>query len=519
VFETTYPGTVDKKNKHVKIGLVYLVSTKSFLTIPTMNSLATLAMIYALITAGSAGILYFSFKACIDYSGRYFLLAESAMLLSLLAIILSNAGVVYQTPMVLFVSNFFMLSSEVSIAFSLYSLTRTIKINAYSWAILGVAAYAGLIEISRDEAYTRFPVALMGFSSMALAFLTWRICKLIQSSQTEDNTLGSNQFLDWITKIEIGLGLFAAFRLFGAFLATPMNPHNPTPMATLLYALFVVMNVFRYIAYQSLRISWVDPRTNQTNPLNKKLASTFEEKDYLLRSLISSNRVIGVSALASSLAHQLSQPLTAIGLQTETLKRDLVKTGNHEKMVVALDKVTMQLSKLSGLVKNLRQLFDKQSYKLNEVELSAITNEVLELIEPTLKSNKIRLNKTFNSNPVILGDAIQIQQVLINIFNNAVDAIIIANSKSKEIKLTIASDKRFAIISVEDTGAGIDTNDLPAIFNLYKTTKAKGLGVGLWLTKTIIDKHHGKVSASNNTNGGAIFTVQIPLANKDSNKP
>ena len=86
-------------------------------------------MIYALITAGSGGVLYFSFKGRIDRSGRYFLLAEAAMLLALLAIIMSNAGVVYQTPMVLFISNFFMLTSEVSIAFSLYSLTHSIKMN------------------------------------------------------------------------------------------------------------------------------------------------------------------------------------------------------------------------------------------------------------------------------------------------------------------------------------------------------------------------------------------------------
>jgi len=480
-----------------------------------MNSLATLAMIYALITAGSGGVLYFSFKGRIDRSGRYFLLAEAAMLLALLAIIMSNAGVVYQTPMVLFISNFFMLTSEVSIAFSLYSLTHSIKMNTYSWAILGVAAYAGLIELTRHGIDTRFPVGLMGFASMFLAFLTWRICKLAQSDQSEDNTLGSNQFLGWITTIEIGLGLFATFRLLSAFSVTPMNPRSPTLIFTVLYACFVVLNIFRYIAYQSLRISWVDNQAN-ANPLNKNLAKTIEEKDKLLRGLIASNRVIGVSALASSLAHQLSQPLTAIGLQTETLKRDLVKTGDHEKMVVALDKVTTQLGKLSGLVKNLRQLFDKRGYTFTKVELPAITDEILELIEQTLKSNKIRLNKTYNSNPIVLGDAIQIQQVLINLFNNAIDAIVSANAKSKEIKLSINSNEQFAIISVEDTGNGIDASVLSSIFDLYKTTKAKGLGVGLWLSKTIINKHHGSITATNSPNGGAVFTIQIPLADEKS---
>ena len=116
----------------------------------------------------------------------------------------------------------------------------------------------------------------------------------------------------------------------------------------------------------------------------------------------------------------------------------------------------------------------------------------------------------------MLGDAIQIQQVLINLFNNAIDAIANDNSSRREIKLTIVSDHQFASISIEDTGTGIDPNLLPTIFELYKTTKAEGLGVGLWLSKTIMDKHHGRISASNSADGGAIFTVQIPLAEKTS---
>jgi C4-dicarboxylate-specific signal transduction histidine kinase len=165
-------------------------------------------------------------------------------------------------------------------------------------------------------------------------------------------------------------------------------------------------------------------------------------------------------------------------------------------------------------VKNLRQLFNARDYELDEIDLQRVTNEILEIIEPTLKSKKIRLNKTFNANPLVLGDSIQIQQVLINLFNNATDAIECSNPELREIKLTISADKAFAVISIEDSGSGIEPSQLPHLFELYKTTKKDGLGVGLWLSKTIIDKHHGTISAANHMHGGAIFTLQIPLAHQ-----
>lgn len=447
-----------------------------------------------------------------DASGRYFFLGELFILPLLLSFILINLDRSYERPAVFFVINTFSWISQINVLFSFYALDHKTKTNKYILAVFSGLIYASLIEICRHVNPTLKPITLISSSFEAIfALWAYALCKSIQNDALKDNL-----FLNWIRKIEIGLGLLAAIRVASCFTNTPINARIPSTTVTIFYALFVALNIFRYIAYQSLRISWVDATANHANALNKNLTQAVEEKDKLLRGLIASNRVIGISALASSLSHQLSQPLTAIGLQTETLKRDLVKSGKDEKTVAALDKMSLQLGKLSALVKNLRQLFNARNYTFDKVRLQTITDELLEIIEPTLKAKKIHLTKTFNSNPVALGDAIQIQQVLINLFNNAIDAIANGNPERREIKLTIASDHQFASISIEDTGAGIDPNLLPTMFELYKTTKAEGLGVGLWLSKTIVDKHHGKISASNSADGGAIFTVQIPLAEKTS---
>jgi len=196
------------------------------------------------------------------------------------------------------------------------------------------------------------------------------------------------------------------------------------------------------------------------------------------------------------------------------LKRDLIKSGENQKTVAALDKMALQLGKLSALVKNLRQLFNARGYQFEKVELPKISDEIIEIIEPTLKAKKIIMSKSVTANAVVIGDAIQIQQVLINLLNNAVDAIESANTQDREIKLSISSNAEFAEIAIEDTGAGIAPDVLPSIFELYKSTKESGLGVGLWLSKTIVDKHDGTISVANSASGGATFTVQLPLATK-----
>jgi C4-dicarboxylate-specific signal transduction histidine kinase len=280
----------------------------------------------------------------------------------------------------------------------------------------------------------------------------------------------------------------------------------------LLYAIFVALSIFRYIAYMSLRISWVDPRSQAPNRLNRNLAKALEERDQLVRGLMTSNRMLGLSALASSLVHQLSQPLTGISLQAEAIKRKLSQTEQNESAITSIDKISLQLGKLSELVTNLRKLFSADHDQFESLRLQQLSDEMIEIMELTLKNKKIHFEKNYLANPVVWGDAIQIQQVLINMFNNAIDALTSSNLEPKEIKLVINQQEGFAILSIADTGTGIDPAILPTMFELYQTTKQTGLGVGLWLSKTIIQKHNGTMTASNGTPRGAIFEIRLPLA-------
>ena len=473
-----------------------------------MNALAALGITYLIITICSASILYFSFNGKIDASGKYFFLGELTIIPGIIGVVLGNLNSEFVASPFFFVINTAVWCSHVCVLFSIYALSSNAHNKKFLWAIASSIIYASAIEVVRHtNASVQATTLMASIADASFSIWTYAICK-----NTQNDELKKNLFFNWIKNIELMLGLFALVRLISCFTAdTPINARFPTPTIITFYILYLILNVFRYISYQSLRISWIDYRTYSVNPLNRNLAVVTQEKNNLLQGLIASNRVIGIGALASSLAHQLSQPLTGIGLQIETLRRDLSKTSHNQEAIGALDKVNAQLRKLSGLVKNLRQLFNANNLDFHEVDLVATTNELLEIIEPTLESKRIVLTKELGHNITILGDAIQIQQVLINLINNAIDAIAIANTASREIKLTITPKDQFAVIEVEDSGAGIEQDLLPSVFELFKTTKKDGLGVGLWLSQTIIQKHHGNIMAANSPNGGALFTIQLPL--------
>lgn len=472
-----------------------------------MNNFALVLVMPALLTLGSAATLFFSFKGRVDTSGKYFLLAELLMLLVLILVIATNIYPKFATPTVFYISNLSALMSEVAIFFSIKTLAKKIKFKKFVFVTVPTMLYCVLIEYFRVYLDPKSPVLFLSIFSIAFAIATYEACKT-----AKNNNLETSLFIKWIAYLELGLTLAHSLRFASYFADNPIVPRNPTTAHILIFSIYLVFNLFRYISYQSLRISWVDPTATNENPLNRSLVKLIKEKNQFLQGLISSNRALGISALANSLAHQLSQPITGVILQTETVKRDLIDLGNQGNSVQTLNSVTEQLVKLSALVTNLRKLFGAQELEFRPFNVQEACDEVLELINPTLEAENIFLKKLYKSNPTVFGNSIQIQQVLINIFNNAIDAIESSGKLPKEVSLIVSNYKAVAVISIQDTGGGIAPNVAPTIFELYQSTKKDGLGIGLWLSKTIIDKHNGEITASNAPQGGAIFEIRIPFA-------
>jgi signal transduction histidine kinase len=468
-----------------------------------MNPIVVIAVIWCLITIGSSCILYFSFKSKVDLSGRYFLLSES--------LIASNVYPETQNHVVYVIGYGFFIAAGISVAFSIATLTKNVKVSNFFISISIGVLYSILMELCRRYNPV-YPTLLFAVASFVIALITYQICNSVP-----DPELKSNLFLKWIKYIQVALFCFAGLRFLSILLGYQISAENPSPQLSLIYSINAALNIFRYIAYQSLRISWIDPKRNLENPLNRNLSKIAAEKDLFIHGLISSNRALGISALANSLAHQLSQPITGIILQTESVKRDLKEQKGQESSIRTLDTVTGELSRLSELVGSLRQLFNSKELEFQSIDLQKTCKAVLEIIEPALKSKNINLVAQFESCPKISGNAAQIQQVLINLLNNASDAIVASDTLNKEIHLTVSADNNHSIISIQDTGSGIKPEIQPTLFELYKTTKPDGLGIGLWLCKEIIERHGGIITAANSKQGGAIFEIKLKLSQEPRN--
>lgn len=475
-----------------------------------MNAFVLLLTLFGVMTLGSASVLYFSFKGKVDASGKYFLGAESMILLVIILVIITNLDPSFQSTTILFVSNLLNTTSELAVLFSLYALSNKPHRIKFLILIGLLVLFCMFIEYARTNLDPNLPALVTAIYTATMALLTYAICKL-----PSNKDLKSNLFLRWIGYIEIGLFCIAVVRIGSYFLGLPIVPRQPTPPIALLYVLFISLSIFRYVFYQSLRISWVNPDASATNPLNQNLANAIREKNKLLEDLISSNRKIGIGALASSLAHQLSQPITGLSFQIHTAKHDLLKIHDAKNSIRILDKASIELEKLTNLVGGLRRLFGDKENQFEKINLIETCNTAIDFIEPTLQSNEITLIKKYSANPTILGNPIQVQQVLINIFNNAIYAIAAAHPQDRKITIDISQSDSSAIIHILDSGPGIDQEILPEIFELYRTSKREGLGVGLWLSKTIIEKHQGIIRASNRLNSGAIFEIEIPLDKSD----
>ena len=431
------------------------------------------------------------------------------MLMAILKVIATNLYPELVVAPFLFASNLLHMSSEIAVIFSLVGLSRNyLKIKHYFYAIGCSALYCLLIEYSRAFINPNLPHALFpAFSFVAAMAAFWSI------KQETDAELASNSFLKWIAYLEVGIAVLALIRFLAFFLFEPISPREPNVTSIVLFSVYASISVFRYISYQSMRISWVDSKNPpRSNLLNKNLALAIQDKTELTQKLISSNRALGVSALANTLTHQLSQPITGIAIQAEIAQRDIPKIKENEASIKILEKISTETGKLSELVNSLRSLFSHGDCDFKKKQLSSTCETVVNLYNQIFTLSQVSFDVVYETNPPVNINEIQIQQVLINVMNNALEAVGQNTSQTKRISLQLSNDDLDAVILITDSGQGIAEEIKNDLFELYKTNKSNGMGIGLWLSKTIVERHNGSISINSQSGVGTSVVIRLPLA-------
>lgn len=226
-------------------------------------------------------------------------------------------------------------------------------------------------------------------------------------------------------------------------------------------------------------------------------------------------RLCTIGEMASGMAHELNQPLAAIVNYSQGCIRRLEsgKTPVHE-LVHALEKITKQAQRASSIIAQLRKFMQKDAIHTAPVNVNTILREAVSFLDIEFKKHKNVLLQwaLTTSLPPVLADKLQLEQVVVNILKNALDASPIDEQKINVIRLeTLLQDNDTILISIKDTGLGMTPEVLKRIFEPFYTTKAEGMGMGLAICRTLIEKLGGELQVETCFNEGSHFQIVLPI--------
>lgn len=231
------------------------------------------------------------------------------------------------------------------------------------------------------------------------------------------------------------------------------------------------------------------------------------------------NRHSAFGELTTSIAHEINQPLSSILTNAETAELMLKSSSpNLEEVREILVDIKRDDQRASEVIRRLRSLLKKTPFEMRDIDLNDTIREVIQFVAALAHGRDIELkHATTSAGLHVKGDPVQLQQVILNLIINAMDAISEANTKKREISVITNLSGASAEIRVSDTGPGIPADNLKNVFDPFFTTKPQGMGMGLAIVRTIVEAHRGLISAANHAAGGALFTVWLPIAHSRSN--
>jgi PAS domain S-box-containing protein len=227
-------------------------------------------------------------------------------------------------------------------------------------------------------------------------------------------------------------------------------------------------------------------------------------------------RVAALSALTASIAHEVNQPLAGIITNAGTCLRML--NGNPPNIDGARETARRTIrdgNRASDVITRLRALYSKKEFTLEALDLNEATQEVIALSLSDLQRSQVVLRSELSEGlPLVTGDRVQLQQVILNLLRNASDAMVQIEDRPKELLIKTERDDGEVRLSVKDAGVGFGPEAADKLFQAFYTTKDHGMGIGLSVSRSIIEAHRGRLWAMANDGPGATFSFSIPCASE-----
>ena len=225
------------------------------------------------------------------------------------------------------------------------------------------------------------------------------------------------------------------------------------------------------------------------------------------------NKLMNMEAMAASLTHELRQPLAALAMNAETtlLTLEAASPDLAELRSIASD-VSRDTQRIDQTLHSFRSLFGKGEARRDPVNLNAVVEDALRDLSRDANDREIvRQIELTPDLPMIIGDSGQLYEIVINLVQNAIEALATVKNDARLLRISTGRFDRNAImLTVEDTGPGIDPSKVDAIFDAFVTTKPRGMGLGLAICRMMVERHNGHISVSPVHPHGASFRVILP---------
>jgi C4-dicarboxylate-specific signal transduction histidine kinase len=262
--------------------------------------------------------------------------------------------------------------------------------------------------------------------------------------------------------------------------------------------------IFALVVLQGALISWLINEHRRRNRAEVLARNSMSELTHM-------NRVATAGELSASIAHEVNQPLTGIVARAVAARRWLAtERPDMDKVRTALDQIETAGHRASDIITSVKSMFQRDTQDRLSIDINGLIWTVLELVNIDLRKEQISLKTELGDQlPPVLGNRIQLQQVILNLVMNAIDAMRSVPDRVLTVKTTL-NGRDGVHVSIADTGIGIEPSTLDQIFKPLFTTKEHGMGMGLSICRSIVGSHNGRIWVSAGPERGSIFQLVLP---------
>ncbi|SNS57009.1 sensor histidine kinase [Antarctobacter heliothermus] len=286
------------------------------------------------------------------------------------------------------------------------------------------------------------------------------------------------------------------------------------------FALLAALVFYALSRQSAIRMALFQRDATELRALNARLSREIAERERVQKnlavaeqSLAQSSKLAALGEMSAAVSHELNQPLAAMKTYLAGA-RLLLRRNRPDEALSAFHRIDDLIERMGAITRQLKSFARKGQEQLSPVDMSEALASSLAMMEPQLKSRRVKITKILPDGPVrVMGDRMRIEQVLVNLLRNALDAT--KSVDDPQVDIILAAGET-ATLTVRDNGTGIE--DLESLFEPFYTTKLPGDGVGLGLaiSSGIVSELGGRLTARNGEDGGAVFEMQLPVLNEST---